>query len=446
MTSRDDLHTPPLERAPRSRGDHHDELGFPLPAPARPRAGLFTASIAFVVLALGGSFLAVYLPRRQKAATLAEEAAAAGTAPARVEFVVPKLLENSRSLTLPGSVHAFEETTIFARANGYVKKWNVDIGDKVKEGDALAEIETPELDQEIVQARAELAQADAAVIQATANRDLSRTSLERYKKLAASGVATAQELDERSARAAVDEANLSVAHAAVGTQRANVARLEQLKSFARVTAPFAGTITARMIDRGALVAPGSATPLFKIAAVDPVRVFVEVPQDVAPGVRAGEPATVMIREYPDRKFEGKVARTSGALDEATRTMNTEVRVPNPDGALISGMHADVSLSLPIPHRVFGLPATAVLTDASGVQIEVVREDGTVHLLPITIERDLGSEVQVASGLTGTEHVVKLASAELTEGLKVDALPARADQPSTSPSAGTGGRRADGTHR
>jgi RND family efflux transporter MFP subunit len=183
-------------------------------------------------------------------------------------------------------------------------------------------------------------------------------------------------------------------------------------------APFAGRITARSVEVGSLVSAGSGSPLFKLAATDPARVFIQVPQDVAPGVRAELAAGVGVREYPGRTFAGMVTRASGELDPATRTMNTEVRVPNSDGTLIPGMYAQVTLTLPYPHRVFEIPATALINDAKGMRVAVVGPDVAVHMTPIVLERDTGAALEVSSGLTGTERVVKVPNASLVEGTAV----------------------------
>jgi RND family efflux transporter MFP subunit len=182
-------------------------------------------------------------------------------------------------------------------------------------------------------------------------------------------------------------------------------------------------VTTREAQRGALVTAGNATPLFKIAATDLVRVFVQVPQDLAPSVRNGLDAHVTVREYAARVFDGKVAHAAGALDPATRTMNTEVRVPNADGALFAGMYAQVSLTLPVPHTIYELPATALVTDAKGVRVVTVTPEGTLKLVKVVVERDTGPSVQIASGLEATDRVVKLASADLTDGRPVDVVQA-----------------------
>jgi RND family efflux transporter MFP subunit len=175
------------------------------------------------------------------------------------------------------------------------------------------------------------------------------------------------------------------------------------------------------------VTAGNGQPLFRLAAMDPARVFVQVPQDVAPSVRTGESGNVSVREYPGRTFSGKVMRSAGALDEATRTMNTEIRVPNPDGALLPGMYAEIALTLPSTHRVLELPATALLNDARGQRVAVVDGQRKLHLVPVVIERDNGTSVDISSGLSGSESVVKIGSAAFVEGMQVDVAPPQAGQ-------------------
>ncbi len=402
--------------------DPNDDLGFSLPEPRRltPTRALAIAACALVVL--GVAFVIGWLPRHRARAALEAETKDAEVSVPRVVVIKPKPLASDRAIVLPGSIQPLEETVVYPRASGYVRKWSVDIGDKVAEGALLAEIDTPELDQQLAQARAQLAQAEAGMIQAQANAAYSKTNAARYERLAPAGVASQQELEKEKAQATVDEANVAVAKANVAAQHANIERLVQLKSFARVTAPFGGTITARMIDRGALVTAGNATPLFRLAATDPVRVFVQAPQDVATVVRVETPAHVTVREFAGRVFDGKIAHAAGALDPTTRTMMTEIRVPNPNGELLAGMYAQVSLTLPTPHRVYEVPATALMSDAKGVRVATVGPGGAIHLLPVAIERDTGATVELASGLDGTERIVKIADVELTEGRVVEAAP------------------------
>jgi membrane fusion protein, multidrug efflux system len=397
------------------------ELGFDLPAPAsvsKKRGALIGVAL---VVGLGAAFSFGYLPRLRARTALAQASELAGKVGLRVEVVTPKAGSSDRALSLPGSVQALEETTLYARASGYVRKWYVDIGDKVTLGQLLAEIETPELDQGLDQARAQLAEAQAVLVQSQANRQLSLANLTRYKALGPSGVVSQAEVDQRSAQAQVDEATVTVSQATIAAQEANIRRLTQLRSFAQVTAPFAGTITQRWVEVGALVTAGNGQPLFKVAAMDPARIFIQVPQDVAPSVHADVPATVTVREYPGRKFDGKVARAAGALDPMTRTMTTEVRAANADGALIVGMYAEVALTLPSPHRVFELPATALMNDAKGQRVAVIDAESRVRFVPVVVERDTGATVEIASGLLGTERVAKFASAAFVEGGVVEVI-------------------------
>ncbi len=407
----------PTEQANEPQGA--DDLGFDLPAASSISTGRVVGIGAVAVVVLAGAVGLGWRPPHPAREALEHQTADSAGGLVRVDVVTPKVMSSDRAMALPGSTQALEETIVYSRADGYVKKWYVDIGDKVTDNQLLAELETPELDQQLEQGRAQLAQTQASVVQANANRDFSKSTYTRYKQLTDQGLSPQQDLDQRKSQAAVDEANVVVAQANVSAQEANVRRLVQLKAFAKVTAPFGGTVTARMIEVGSLVTSGNATQLYKIAATDPVRVFVQVPQDVAPGVRPDVPAKVTVREFPGRTFDGKVTRSSNELDPMTRTMITEVRVPNPDGKLIVGMYAQVALTLPSSHRVFEIPATAVMNDAKGIRIIVVDASNKLHVVPVIVERDTGSTFEISSGLTGDERVVKLASVSLTDGEQVD---------------------------
>ncbi|HWZ87489.1 MAG TPA: efflux RND transporter periplasmic adaptor subunit, partial [Polyangiaceae bacterium] len=396
-----------------------DDLGFDLPEPATVSKSRIVTLGVIAIGVLGAAFLFGYLPKHHAQTALVESSKAESEDSLRVEVVTPKTLTSDHAIVLTGSIRALEETVIYPRADGYIKAWLVDIGDKVKEGQTLAVIETPELDQQLDQARAQLAQAQAGVLQAAANHEFSKANLERFKQLVPAGVASQQDLDKGQAQSSVDEAGVTVAKAAVNVQEANMRRLSNLKSFANVTAPFAGTITSRTVDRGALVSAGNATPLFKVAATDPARVLIQVPQDVASGIKTDLSAKVSVREFAGRTFDGIVAHSAGALDPGTRTMLVEVRVPNPKNELLAGMYSEVALTLPSSHRVFEVPATALMNDSKGLRVAIVDSDNKLHLQTIAIERDAGATVQVSSGLTGEERIVKIASAELTEGRVVE---------------------------
>ena len=394
-------------------------LGFVLPS-ARLISKRWLRTAAAVSLLLAAvAFGFGYLPRRSQKRALAASVEGVQQASMRVETIAPKSGASERALELPGTVQAFQETVLFARASGFVRAWHVDMGDKVRKGQVLAEIETPELDQELSQAQAQVLQARASLTLASANRDLANANLARARRLAPSGILSRADLEQSQAQAEVGAANVNVAGANVAAQQANIRRLNQLKAFGRVTAPFAGTVTQRTVEIGALVTAGNNQPLFKIAALDPARVFVQVPQDVAPSVRPGVSGNVTLREYPGRTFAGQVMRAAGELDPSTRTMNTEIRVPNQDGALLPGMYAEVALTLPSPHHVLELPATALLNDSRGQRVAVVDGQHRLHLVAVVVERDNGATVEISSGLSGNEAVAKIASAAFVEGMTVE---------------------------
>src|SRR4051812_39273124 len=370
-----------------------EDLGFQLPPPAR------ASRIAVLLVALGilgGAFAFGYL--RQRKAHGEPTIQPQNAAPLKVEVIKPAELKSDRALTLPGVVKPLEQTQIYARTTGYVRTWKVDIGDKVTAGQLLAEIDTPEVDAQLSQARAQLASARAAVTQAKAQRDYSKSASARTAGLADQQLVAKAQVEQTQAQAATDEATVNASMSNVQAQEANVRRLVDLQQFQKVTAPFAGTITQRSVERGALVRDGAATPMFTLVATDPVRIFLDVPQSVAPSVRPETPAVVTLREYGGRKFEGKVTRSAGALDPELHTMQTEVQVPNPDGALMSGMYVQVALNLAVAHRVVEIPATALYNDAQGLRVATVDASNKVHFAPITIERDTGNTVQVATGL------------------------------------------------
>jgi membrane fusion protein (multidrug efflux system) len=398
------------------------DLGFVVPPPAQLTRTRAFAMGAVALVVLGGAFVLRWLPMRHAHEALAAETKEGGVAIARVQIVSPVVISSDKAISLPGSVQPLEETVVYPRASGYIRKWYFDLGDKVREGDVLAEIDTPDLDQQQAQARAQLAQAEAGLEQARANARFSKENLERYRQLLPAGLASQQDFDKAKAQAELDQASIGVADATIGSQRANLQYLGQLKIFAKVTAPFAGTVTLRSIERGMLMTAGTATPLFRISAMDPVRVFVQVPQDVAPSVRVDLTAGVTIREFPDSKFEGKIAHAAGSLDPTTRTMMTEVRVPNPKGEILTGMYAQVSLTLPTPHKVLSVPGTALLNGAGGLRVAVVDATGHVHLAPVIVERDTGPNIEISSGLAPGDRVVKIPSADLTEGRAVEVAP------------------------
>ncbi|MBX3155802.1 MAG: efflux RND transporter periplasmic adaptor subunit [Deltaproteobacteria bacterium] len=395
-----------------------DDLGFALPPPVRASRWV-VAGIA-VVLA-GGAFAYGYA--RRKAAHDNIPAPQGSAEALRVEVVKPVSIASDRALDLPGTVRALEEVRLYPRVSGYVRAWHADIGDVVPAGKVLAEIDAPDAVAQLVQARAQLAQARAVRNQAIAQRDFSKGNVARYETMDAQQLVSRAQVDQVRAQARTDEATVAAAESSIAAQEAAVRRLGELVEFTKITAPFTGTVTARSIDRGALVSEANRTPLFTIAATDPVRVFVDVPQTIAPSVRPKTAAKISVREFPDRTFDGEVARTTGTLDPDLHTLSVEVRVPNGDGALLPGMYVQVRLTLPVPHRVLELPITALYSDAAGLRVAVVDAASRVKLVPITIERDTGAAIHVATGLTGEERVVKLANPSIVDGALVEVLAA-----------------------
>ena len=378
----------------------------------RWRIGALGAALLIVLFLIG------YLPRQARRGALLQEAAALEASVPRVTTITPTPAGAARELLLPGSVEPLETARVHSRASGFVRSWSADIGDEVEAGQVLATLDTPELLRELDQARAALAQADASILQAKATSEHSASSLRRYRALAPEGLVSLQDFAEHKARAAVDAANIQVTRAERGVRSAELARLEELERFATLVAPFAGTVSARHVERGALVTSASSDPLFEIVVVDTVRMFVQVPQSLVADVRPGVAVSVSVNEYPGTAFSGTLTRTSRALDPTSRTMRTEVRVPNPDGRLLPGMYANARLQLERSRRSFLLPATALIVGAEGTGVASVGADGVVRVLRVQVERDLGAEVEIAEGLSGAEHIIRTPGPQIRDGVRV----------------------------
>jgi RND family efflux transporter MFP subunit len=309
-----------------------------------------------------------------------------------VAVVTPTRGAPHEEIVLPGTMQAFTDAPIYARTSGYLKRWYVDIGARVRPGQLLAEIDTPELDQQLQQARADLSTAQA-------NARLAQTTADRYRDLIKSDSVSRQDLDNANG-------NLEAREAAVESARANVKRLEQLQAFRRIEAPFAGVITARNTDIGALIDSGSnAKELFHVAAVHRLRVFVNVPEVYSRAARTGLPADLTLKEFPGRRFTGTLARTSSAIDVASRTLLTEIDVDNARNELLPGSYAEVHIKLPSATTTLQLPVDALIFKGDGQQVATVDAQSRVALVPVTSGRDFGELVEILSGLTGGERVV-----------------------------------------
>ncbi|MES1262262.1 MAG: efflux RND transporter periplasmic adaptor subunit, partial [Acidobacteriota bacterium] len=406
--------------------------------------------------------LAGYLPRKQRQEAAASVAKEEKNTLPRVSAAKVTRAPQDTEVLLPGTISPLAEASLFARAAGYVKKRYADIGDRVREGQLIAEIEAPELDQQVAQARAAVSQAEqqlgqtrASLLQAQSQRDLAKLTAERYNNLVGRGAVARQDADTQQATyktaealVAAQEANVSASGENVRQTQANLQRIVALQDFKNVRAPFAGVITVRNIDVGSLISPTgggqgmSQTPggtagaagneMYRVAQIATVRIMENVPQTNAPGIRIGMPAEVSVTEFPDRKFHGTVARTSNSLDPASRTMLVEVHVENRDGKLLPGMYAEVRFRGHRDSPPVLVPGNAVIAGNAGPQVAVL-EDASVdngnpdtrgakkiHLIPVRIGRDYGVETEVISGLTGSETVVMNPGDDVREGALVRA--------------------------
>ncbi|MGO9088187.1 MAG: efflux RND transporter periplasmic adaptor subunit [Candidatus Sulfotelmatobacter sp.] len=332
-----------------------------------------------------------------------------------VAVVHPVAEKPDEELVLPGTMQAYEESPIYARTNGYLLRWYKDIGSRVTQGELLADIDTPEVDQELMQARANRQQIVAQL-------DLAKINADRYVNLRKTDSVSQQEADQQSSGYDQAVANLAAADA-------NVRRLEELESFKHVYSPFTGVLTKRTVDPGALINAGvsgaAGKELFDIAKVDPLRVYVSVPQSYAPSIRNGMDAVVTLQEYPGEKFRGTVVRTAEAIDPATRTLLTEVDVPNKKGQLLPGSYGEVHFRVGMNAQKVTLPVNTMLFRQEGAQVAIVGIDGKVHLRPITIGRDYGTTLEILGGVEVGDRVVINPADSLEEGQPVNAAPENA---------------------
>jgi len=311
-----------------------------------------------------------------------------------VNVIHPKMGAPQTEIVLPGNIQAFNDSPIYARTDGYLKKWYVDIGAHVKAGQLLAEIETPEVDQQLDQARADLNTAQA-------NLQLSKITAERYQGLAQSDSVSKQDVDNATSDYAAKKAM-------VASAQSNVKRLEELQSFEKIYAPFDGVITARNTDIGHLINSGAGTPateLFHIAAVQELRVYVNVPQQYSASAKPGLKADLTLQEFPGKRFPGTLVRTADAIDPASRTLLVEVDVNNRTGELLPGSYTEVHLQVPSGAPSYILPVSALIFRSAGLQVGTVQNGDKAALVNITVSRDMGNEVEVVSGLNAGDAVI-----------------------------------------
>jgi RND family efflux transporter MFP subunit len=403
------------------------------PPAIRWKPSPITISVLLLGLAvvLVGAFFAGYIPLQKRDALVRAEAQEHEKELPRMEVMRVGRSSIQSGLTLPGTLQAVTEAPILARADGYLKSRLVDLGDRVRAGQPLAEIDAPELDQQIRQAEAAVDQAQASLEQAQAGleqgksaRGLAQTTAERWQALTAQGVVSRQDNDQYQAQLVSANANVQALEKAVLAQRsnvaaskANVARLQDVQGYRVVKAPFDGVIILRNVDVGALVTTGT-TLLYRIAQTETLRTYVNVPQTNANSIHVGQLARLTLSNFPGRRFPGKVTHLANALDPASRTMLVEVDVPNADGALFPGMYTEVDLGNADLNPPLLVPAQALIVRSDGAQVAVVEADGILHLQKVAIGRDYGDRVEIVQGVTEGTTIVAAPGESAQEGVKI----------------------------
>lgn len=388
----------------RSRRQTHNIQPPPEIPPAPPRRALMVVGVALLILIVAGAIRLITRASHEEALAKETEQQTIPT----VAVVHPLAEKPDEELVLPGSLLAFEESPIYARTNGYLVRWYKDIGSRVNEGDLLGTIDTPEIDQELNQAK-------AAREQIVAQLELAKISAQRWENLRKSDSVSAQEADQQTSGYRQAQANLAAADA-------NVRRLEQLEGFKKVYAPFSGVITKRNVDPGALINAGAGAAgreLFDIARVDPLRVYTSVPQAYAPFIRVGASTAVTLQEFPGQRFSAKVARTAESIDPNTRTLLTEVDVPNKDGRLLPGSFGEVHFAVGSNVNKVTVPVNAMLFRSQGPQVAVVGPDKKIQLRSINIGKDYGTTLEILGGVSIQDQVVINPSDSLENGQEVN---------------------------
>ncbi len=397
---------PPVSATP-----HGAELGAPTiqSAPLSRTIPLLLLGGIGMVLAI---LAVITIVARSRARAELESETLANLVPT-VSIIHPKRTAAQVELDLPGNITAYEEAPIYARVNGYLKHWFTNIGTRVAEGQELATIETPELDQE-------LNQASAALAQANANLEIARISAERWQNLRKSDSVSQQDTDVRVATWHAREAD-------VQAQEANVQRLKELANFKKLVAPFPGIITVRTVDAGTLITAGSSREIFRLARTDPLRVYISLPQAYSQMVRTNDEAVLTFSELPSQTFTGRVDRTAGAIDPISRTLLTEILVSNHDGKLFPGAHAMVRVNLASGANPVIVPVNTLLfRNEQGVQVGLIDSNGIVRLANVTVGRDYGTTVEIVHGLSETDDVIINPSDSLEPGIKVRVAKAGTD--------------------
>lgn len=399
--------------------------------PKRPSS----IKIAILLVALAAVFVLAfftgYIPHHRRELQITAEANAFSESLPDVTVVMAKKAAAVGDLVLPGNIQPVTEAPILARAEGYVQRRYVDIGDRVTAGQLLAEIEAPDLDQQVrqaqaavVQAQSDLERANASLEQGRANESIAELTAKRWANLVQRGAVSKQDNDQYQAQYQAQVANVKALERAVDAAKANISatqaslgRLSEMQGYLKVRAPFAGVVTLRNVDVGTLVNTGS-TMLFRIAQTNLLRTYLNVPQASASDVHVGQAATLSRPEFPEAKFTGAVTRTSDALDPASRTLLVEVQVPNPEGKLLPGMYVEVDLHLPRKDPPLLLPSDTLSVRPEGTLVAVLKPDNSVHFQRVDLGRDFGSNIEILSGLTEGQRVIANPNDSVQEGVKV----------------------------
>ena len=388
---------------------------------------LILVFVAILIVA----FVAGYIPRHQRELRLVAEADTHNEALPQVSVMTARRAEGRGNLVLPGNIQAVTEAPILARAEGFLKTRSVDIGDRVTAGQLLAEIEAPDMDQQVRQAQASLQQvqadlerATAALEQGKANESLAKVTAQRWDNLVKRGVVSRQENDQYQAQYTAQSANVraldravDAAKSNIGAAEANVGRLSDLQSYLKVRAPFAGVITLRNVDVGALVNSGN-TLLFRIAKTDVLRTYVNVPQSSAADIHVGQTAFLSTSEAPDTKFPGRVARTANSLDPSSRTLLVEIQAANPAAKLMPGMYVQVDLNLPRKDPPLLIPSDTLVVRPEGTEVALVGAGNKVHFQRVLVGRDFGDRIEVLSGMKEGERAIVNPNDSVQEGVRV----------------------------
>lgn len=398
-----------------------------------------TRTMILIGIGILGVFLILFVvglvPRVRNSRELAMAAENVRTTPPNLYVIRPELASEA-DLTLAATTQAIQDAIIYARTSGYLSRRHVDIGDRVTAGQRLAEIASPEIEQQLNQARADLQQSEKSLDLQKANLDLARATLARYQAADAEGAVAKQAVDQSVATFRTAQAAVAAAEANTQSNTANVQRLQELTSFQRVVAPFAGTVIQRNVDVGALITAGSpvnntaaapssvngaANGLFEVAQIDTLRVFVNVPQAYAPNVKVGLPVRVTVRGQLMQPVTATVTRTASALDPGTRTLLTQVDISNPSHRMLPGMFVSVDFKIGPSGTRWRIPVTALLFDAHGTRVVVVTAGNKLHFQEVVVGRDLGAAIDVQAGLEGHERIVKQPTVSLQEGQTVNPI-------------------------